>query len=38
MEKMESNQMQIHNLSNTRDSLLPKLMTGKIRVPVEVHA
>ena len=34
MEKLENNQVQIHNLSNTRNSLLPKLMSGKIRVRV----
>ena len=27
----------IYNLQETRDSLLPKLMTGKIRVPLEVQ-
>ena len=29
--------VQIQNLSKIRDSLLPKLMSGKIRVPVEVR-
>jgi len=32
----ESN-LQIETLSSLRDSLLPKLMSGKIRVPVEVR-
>jgi hypothetical protein len=26
---------QIESLSKTRDTLLPKLMSGKIRVPIE---
>ena len=34
--KIEENFAEIHTLSQIRDSLLPKLMSGKIRVPVEV--
>jgi type I restriction enzyme S subunit len=33
--KIESNELQSRNLSQIRDSLLPKLMSGKIRVPAE---
>jgi len=35
--KIEENFAEIHTLSQIRDSLLPKLMSGKIRVPVEVR-
>lgn len=31
-QKMESNQNQIRNLTQTRDTLLPKLMSGEVRV------
>jgi type I restriction enzyme S subunit len=31
-DKVRLNKIQIHTLSNTRDSLLPKLMKGEIRV------
>ena len=34
--KILKNIQETHNLSKIRDSLLPKLMSGKIRVPVEV--
>jgi len=34
--KIISTKREIKNLSEIRDSLLPKLMSGKIRVPVEV--
>lgn len=34
--KSAENNLQIETLSRLRDSLLPKLMSGKIRVPVEV--
>jgi len=37
IKKIETNYLQILNLSKTRDSLLPKLMSGKIRVPVEAN-
>ena len=37
-EKFYKNELQIQTLSSLRDSLLPKLMSGKIRVPVEVWA
>ena len=33
-EKIESNSKESINLREIRDSLLPKLMSGKIRVPV----
>ena len=36
-EKIRTNELQIQTLQKTRDLLLPKLMTGKIRVPVEVE-
>ena len=32
IEKIESNQTQIHTLTQTRDALLPKLMSGEVRV------
>ena len=35
--KMIDNLGEIQNLSQIRDSLLPRLMSGKIRVPVEVR-
>ena len=35
--KLELNNQQIQTLQKIRDSLLPKLMSGKIRVPVEVE-
>ena len=35
-EKLLTNINEIKNLQKTRDLLLPKLMTGKIRVPLEV--
>ena len=38
LNKMKKNIQEIIALQKIRDSLLPKLMTGKIRVPVEVHA
>jgi type I restriction enzyme S subunit len=34
--RKEMNKIETHNLSRIRDSLLPKLMSGKIRTPVEV--
>lgn len=34
-ELIEINSIQIRNLTSTRDTLLPKLMSGEIRVPVE---
>lgn len=34
--KIWGSNLQIKNLSQIRDSILPKLMSGKIRVPVEV--
>lgn len=34
--KMVANNLEINNLENIRDLLLPKLMSGQIRVPVEV--
>ena len=36
-EKIYQNESQIVRLSQIRDSLLPRLMSGKIRVPVEVR-
>jgi type I restriction enzyme S subunit len=36
-EKIASNTTEIQTLSHLRDSLLPKLMSGKIRVPVEAR-
>ncbi len=36
--KINGNNSQIQTLSQIRDSLLPKLMSGKIRVPLEVKA
>ncbi|MBI2548788.1 restriction endonuclease subunit S [Candidatus Woesearchaeota archaeon] len=36
--KMIDNLGEIQNLSQIRDSLLPRLMSGKIRVPIEVRA
>ena len=36
-QKILTNEYQIQNLSQIRDSLLPRLMSGKIRVPVEVR-
>lgn len=38
LEKTYNNLIQNRNLSQIRDSLLPRLMSGKIRVPVEVRA
>ena len=35
-QKILTNEYQIQNLSQVRDSLLPRLMSGKIRVPIEV--
>ena len=35
-QRIESNTLNIEFLSQIRDSLLPKLMSGKIRVPAEV--
>ncbi len=35
-EKVVSNNGELDNLASIRDSLLPKLMSGKIRVPIEV--
>jgi len=35
--KIETNDINKYNLSQIRDSLLPRLMSGKIRVPVEVR-
>ena len=32
LEKIELNYQQIQNLTKTRDSLLPKLMSGQLRV------
>jgi type I restriction enzyme S subunit len=37
LNKIELNANNIESLQKTRDSLLPKLMSGKIRVPVEVE-
>ena len=37
IEKMNRNEHEIFVLSQIRDSLLPRLMSGKIRVPVEVR-
>src|SRR3989338_6785615 len=37
LEKTYSNLIQSSNLYQIRDSLLPRLMSGKIRVPVEVR-
>ena len=34
-EAIIQNRMQIQSLITTRDSLLPKLMLGEIRVPIE---
>lgn len=34
MEKMENNSKQIKTLENTRDTLLPKLMSGEIRIQI----
>jgi len=34
---MISNVIEINKLEHIRNSLLPKLMSGKIRVPVEVR-
>ena len=36
-DKIFANHLQNKNLSQIRDSLLPKLMSGKIRVPVEAN-
>ena len=30
--KIEANQYQIHTLTKTRDALLPKLMSGQLRI------
>jgi len=38
LERVYGNLIQNNNLSQMRDSLLPRLMSGKIRVPVEVRA
>lgn len=38
LQKYQENEKQIAFLSQIRDLLLPKLMSGKIRVPVEVKA
>jgi len=35
MEKMENNSKQIKTLENTRDTLLPKLMSGEVRIKDE---
>jgi type I restriction enzyme S subunit len=35
--KKENNFDEIQSIQKIRDSLLPKLMSGKIRVPVEVE-
>jgi len=35
-QKLMINQNEILSLQKTRDLLLPKLMSGKIRVPIEV--
>ena len=37
-QKILTNEYQIQNLSQIRDSLLPRLISGKIRVPIEVRA
>ena len=37
LEKGDKNEKEVYILSQIRDSLLPKLMSGKIRVPVEVE-
>jgi type I restriction enzyme S subunit len=37
-EKISKNNNELENIIKIRDSLLPKLMTGKIRVPVEVSS
>lgn len=37
MEKIRLGHLESRCLANTRDTLLPKLMSGKIRVPVEVR-
>jgi len=34
--KISANNLQVETLSRIRDSLLPRLMSGKIRVPVEI--
>ena len=34
-EKIKSNQIQIRTLTQTRDTLLPKLMSGEVRVKIE---
>jgi len=34
-DKMENNQVQIQTLQHTRDSLLPKLMSGQVRVKLD---
>lgn len=34
-EKIKSNQTQIQNLTNLRDTLLPKLMSGEVRVSID---
>ncbi len=36
LEKIDHNRSKIQNLTNLRDTLLPKLMKGDIRVPVDV--
>ncbi len=33
-QKIKSNQTQIHTLTHTRDTLLPKLMSGEVRVEI----
>ena len=35
-DKIVANILEINNLENIRDSMLPKLMSGQIRVPLEV--
>ena len=37
IDKIINNKIGIIRFQKTRDSLLPKLMSGKIRVPVEVR-
>jgi type I restriction enzyme, S subunit len=37
LEKIESNNQQIRTLTQTRDALLPKLMSGKLRIQKEQH-
>ena len=37
VERLITINLESQNLSQIRDSLLPRLMSGKIRVPVEVN-